>query len=157
MSIKLTKRIAADILNRGESSIRIKMEGIEDAKKAITRQDVRDLVAKGQVFAQPEKSNLSLYSKILKEKRSKGRRRGQGRRKGTEKARQSVEYKKKIRAQRRVLDALKSDKTINNDMFKEFYRLVRGGTFASKATLLSHIKSRGIQINDERFQKLRHM
>ncbi len=157
MTIKLTKRVAALLLDRGVSSIRIKDTGIADAEKAITREDVRTLIKKGDVYAVAEKSNISTYGKLLKVKRAQGRSRGTGRKRGTIKARKSIEYKKKIRAQRRVLLALKADKTINNDLFKEFYRLVRGGTFQSKASLLGHIRDEGVAINDERFQKLKHI
>ena len=127
MTIRLTKRIAADLLGRGLSSVRIKSTGMADAEKAITREDVRALIKKGDVYAMKEKRNVSTYGKLLKIKRSKGRSRGTGRKRGTVNARGSIEYKKKIRAQRRVLLALKEDNTINNELFKEFYRLVRGG------------------------------
>jgi large subunit ribosomal protein L19e len=157
MTVKLTKRIAADLLGRGVSSIRIRESAIADAEKAITREDVRALIKKSDVYAIKEKRNISTYGKLLKVKRAKGRSRGSGRKRGTANARQSVEYKKKIRAQRRVLIALKEDKTINNELYKEFYRLVRGGTFPSKASLLGHIRDEGVGINDERFQKLKHI
>ena len=157
MSVQLTKRIAADLLGRGVSSIKISGTAIEDAKKAITREDVRKLIKSGGVFAEKEKRNVSVYSKELAVKRAKGRRRGSGRRHGTQKARQSIEYKKKIRAQRRVLLALKADKSIDNIAFKKFYKLVRGNIFPSKATLLNHIKEKGVAISDEKFEKLRHI
>jgi large subunit ribosomal protein L19e len=157
MTIRLTKRIAADILNRGVSSIRIKSAGTENADKAITREDVRRLISEGNVYAQKEKHNVSYYAKELHEKRAQGRRRGSGRKKGTAKARRSIEWTKKVRSQRRVLIALKDDKTINNELYKQFYKLVRGNTFVSKASLLSHIKSKGVAINDERSKQLKHI
>lgn len=157
MSIKLTRRVAADLLGRGTSAVRIKEDAIPEAEKAITRDDVRALIQKGLVYAEKKKHNISAYGKILKEKRGQGRKRGTGKRRGTEKARASVEYKKRVRAQRRVLAQLKQEKAFNNEKFKEFYRLVKGGTFASKASLLGHIKGDGIQISDEQFKKLKHI
>ncbi|MDE1810972.1 MAG: 50S ribosomal protein L19e [Candidatus Micrarchaeota archaeon] len=157
MSIKLTRRIAAQVLNRGESSIRMTDAAVADAKKAITREDVRQLVKGGGVFAQKKKHNLSLYSKELNEKRTQGRKRGPGRRKGSRKARGGVDYKKKIRAQRRVITMLKAENAFDNETFKSLYRLVKGGNFQSKVSLLSHIKGRGIAITEEQFNKLRHI
>lgn len=157
MSIKLAKRIASDILNRGESAVRIKETALPEAEKAITREDVRQLVKKGDIYALAAKRNRSIYSKMLKIKRAQGRRRGTGAKKGTRRARSGILYKKKVRGQRRVLLELKKDKTIDNAMFKQFYKLVRGGTFESKAQLISHIKGKGVSINDERFEKLRHI
>ncbi len=157
MTVKLTKRIAAALLERGVSSIMVKEAATAEAEKAITREVVRVLIKKGDVYALVEKHNMSTYGKLLKIKRSKGRSRGSGRKRGTTKARRSIEHKKKIRAQRRVLLALKDDKTINNERYKEFYRLVKGGTFPSKASLLGHIRGQGVSINDERYEKLKHM
>lgn len=157
MSIKLTRRIGALILKRGKNSVRIKPDSIEDAKKAITREDIRSLISKGGVYALKEKHNESRYAKGLIEKKREGRRRGPGRRKGTVKARTGMTYKKKIRAQRRIIKELKATKAIDNELFKEFYALVKGGTFQNKASLINHMKGKGVQINDELFEKLKHM
>lgn len=157
MSVKLTKRIASEILGRGESAIRIKPQFTPDAKKAITREDVRALIKNGSIYTVESKHNVSAYSKVLREKRKKGRRRGMGRRKGTIKARGTVEYKKKIRGQRRVLKMLKKENMFDNEQFKKYYALVKGGNFASKATLLSRIKNDGLNISDERMRELKHL
>jgi large subunit ribosomal protein L19e len=157
MSVKLTRRIASELMKRGESKIRILPSKLEDAQKAITREDVRALIASGGVYAVKAKHNMSAYSKVLREKRNKGRRRGPGRRKGTANARMSLTYKKKIRGQRRVLGALKLDGTIDRPSFKKYYRLVKGGNFATKGSLLSHIAADGISITPERMEKLKHM
>ncbi|MCL4373424.1 MAG: 50S ribosomal protein L19e [Candidatus Marsarchaeota archaeon] len=157
MSLKTTKRIASELLNRGSSSVRIKPSAIEDAQKALTKDDVRSMISKGDIYAIKEKHNMSIYAKLLNAKRSKGRKRGRGRRKGTLKARSGDMHKKEVRALRRVLGTLKADNTIDGKTFKTLYRLVRGGNFASKASLLNHIRTMGIEINDERFEKLRHM
>lgn len=156
MSIKFTKRAAAGLLGRGESSIRIDHSSLQEAEKAITREDVRDLISKGKVYALPAKHNISVYSKVLQKKRLQGRRRGVGRKRGGRNARASLEYKEKVRAQRRVLHILKEEKLIDNTMFKGFYRLVRGGTFQSKASLLSHITSTGIKVSEEKLKQLKH-
>jgi large subunit ribosomal protein L19e len=157
MSIKLTKRIAGELLTRGVSAVRIKADAIQEAKKAITREDVRALIKNGGIYTIKAKHNVSAYSKVLREKRMKGRRRGPGRRKGTAKARGMLEYKKKIRGQRRLLKALKNDNTIDNIKFKRYYALVKGGNFASKGSLLSHIRNDGLTIDEEKAKQLRHL
>jgi large subunit ribosomal protein L19e len=157
MSVKLTRRIAAELMERGESAVKIKPSAINDAKKAITREDVRGLIKNGSIYPVKLKHNISAHSKVLKEKRKKGRRRGMGRRKGTLKARGTVEYKKRIRGQRRVLRMLKDESVIDNGRFKKYYALVKGGNFASKATLINHIKNDGVNMNDEKIKQLRHL
>ncbi len=157
MSVKLTRRIAADLLKRGESAVKIKPGAIKDAEKAITREDVRNLIKNGSIYLTKLKHNISAYSKVLREKRKKGRRRGTGRRKGTLKARGTVEYKKRIRGQRRVLKALKTENIVDNERFKKYYALVKGGNFTSKASLISHILNDGVAIKEEKIKELRHM
>jgi large subunit ribosomal protein L19e len=156
MSIKLTKRVAAALLKRGVSSVRITPTAVEEARKALTREDVRAMIKSGGVYAIKEKHNLSLYSIALNKKRSQGRKRGQGKRRGSIKARGGVDYKKSIRAQRRVLRSLKDDRTMDNVMFKKLYLLVKGGSFPNKVTLLNRIRSEGIALDDQKFEKLRH-
>ena len=80
-----------------------------------------------------------------------------GRRKGSQKARGILEYKKKIRGQRRVLKALKEEKIIDKLKFKKYYALVKGGNFVSKASLVSHIKNDGVSLTAEKETQLRHM
>ena len=157
MSIKLTKRIAGELLERGVSKVRIKDVGISEARKAITREDVRVMIKNGNIYTIKKKHNISAYSKVLREKRNKGRRRGPGRRKGSQAARGILEYKKKIRGQRRVLKTLKVDKVIDNQKFKKYYALVKGGNFATKASLLSHIKNDGVSLTDDKLNQLRHI
>ncbi len=156
MTISLTKRVASDILGRGESAIRIKPDAEKEAAQAITRDDVKKLISEGKVFAQKRKIQMSLYSKILKKKRMQGRKRGPGRKKGTMNARRSIEYSKAVRGQRRVLFKLKNDGTITNVQFKALYKLVRGGVFSSKASLLSNITGRGVAIAPDRLKQLKH-
>jgi len=157
MSIELTKRIAADLLERGVSSIKISDKGLAEAKKAITREDVRKLIKDGLIYAEAQKKNTSIYGKELKVKRAKGRRRGTGSKKGTRNARGGTPYQKRIRALRRLLLELKKDKTIDNEKFKIFYRLAKGGTFQNKASMLNHIRESGINIDDEKYKKLKHI
>jgi large subunit ribosomal protein L19e len=157
MSIKLSRRIAAELMERGISKVRIKPDRVEDAKKAITREDVRNLITTGAVYALKIKHNQSLYSKALRIKRNQGRGRGPGRRKGSANARMAVDYKKKIRGQRRVLAALKMEKAIDNLAYKKYYRLVKGGNFQTKASLISHLTTDGVKIDDKKLEQLRHM
>jgi large subunit ribosomal protein L19e len=157
MSIKLTKRIAGELLKRGVSKVRIKEGFNPDAQKAITREDVRTMIKNGAIYTIKKKHNISAYSKVLKAKRIKGRRRGPGKRKGTLKARGGMEYKKKIRGQRRVLKALKEQQIIDNMKFRKYYALVKGGNFQTKASLLSHIVNDGVKIEEEKAKQLRHL
>ncbi len=156
MSIKLTKRAAAQIMKRGVNSIRIQEGSLEDAKKAITKEDVRALIKSGKVYAIKEKTTLSLHGRELKRKRRAGRARGPGRRKGSHKARSGSPYVKKVRAQRRILASLKGANEIDNVMFKRYYALVKGGTFQTKLSLINHIRT-SVKMTDERAAELKKL
>jgi large subunit ribosomal protein L19e len=157
MTLKLAKRLAAQMMGRGVSSIRIKDSAIEEASKAITHDDVRKLVSNGSIFALKEKRNISASGKIRKARRKLGRSRGSGRKKGTAKTRSSIGHMRRMRSQRRILESLKSNNEIDNVMYKRFYALVKGGTFQTKATLINHIISTGVKIDAEKAKKLKHI
>ncbi len=157
MSIQLTKRLTAKILRRGVNAVKIKKMAYTEASKAITGDDVRALIKNGSVYVIKEKKNLSLHGKELHKKRQKGARRGPGKKKGTLKARTGRTYPKHIRAQRRIIKSLKSDTTINNIQFKKYYKLVKGGTFSTKAQLINYIIHTGVDIIDEKYDKLKHL
>ncbi len=158
MSIKLTRRIAAELMGRGISKVRIKPDRTEDAKKSITREDVRAMITSGGVYALPIKHNQSIYSKELRIKRNKGRGRGPGRRKGSANARMSLTNQKKIRGQRRVLSSLKQEKVIDNVLFKKYYKLIKGGNFQTKAQLLAHLTAvGGVKIEQQKLEQMKHM
>ncbi len=154
MSIKLTKRIAAQLLKRGESAIRIRNTDLADAGKAITRDDVKTLIKKGSVYAIEEKHNKATSSKIRKIKRAEGRRRGPGKRKGSRKVRQGRSWEKKIRAQRNLLKELRNSKKIDAKTFYRYYLLAKGNSFQNKASIILHLKDHGISISDEELAKI---
>ena len=154
MSIKFTKRAAAQILKRGESAIRIKTGSVTDASNALTKEDVRKLISSGAVYALKEKKNLSLNSKKLKKLRSEGRRRGTGRRKGTRKARMGRRWEKKVRSQRNLLKEVKKLGLIENKDYNSYYRHIKGNMYATKATLILHMKEAGIKLGDSELKKI---
>lgn len=148
MTVRFVKRVAGQLLNRGESKVRVNPVAIEDVKKAITRDDVRKLIKDGAIYAVKEKKNTSARSKVLKIKRQEGRRRGIGKRKGTPKARKGMTWEKKARAQRFVIKELKAMKKLDTKNFNELYGLIKGNSFPDKASLIRHIKDTGIEVNE---------
>jgi large subunit ribosomal protein L19e len=154
MTIKFARRAASEMLGRGESSIRVNPASLDDVKKAMTREDVRRLIQSGGILALKEKRNISMNSKILKERRSKGRRRGQGKRRGTDRARQGSRWAKKARSQRRLLKKLRSSGKIEGSRFKKYYRLVKGGAFADKASLMLHMNEDGVKVSAEELKAI---
>lgn len=139
MGLKTAKRLAADILSAGLSRIRIDPKRIEDVESVVTREDVRRLIKDGAIGKRPP-SNPSkgrLRSKVVAKR--KGRRSGPGSRKGAR--REGVGWVEKVRAQRKLLRALRDKGEISRTMYRKLYRRVKGGVFASKRALLGEIES----------------
>lgn len=132
MKINRVKEIASQMLNAGVSRIRILPEALEDAKKALTREDIRKLVSENKIVSIPPKERMPK----LKTKKKV--------RKGSAKARQSIRWEDKVRAQRRVLKLLKANKVIDNATFKKVYRLISGNAFSSKSSMIEYLKSQRI-------------
>lgn len=154
MTTRFTRRIAAELLHRGESSVRINPAQLDKASKAMTREDVKKLIKDGSVFALKEKHNLSMHARWLKLRREKGRRRGQGRRRGTSKARQGSRWEKKARSQRLLLKSLKLNGKIDKQTFRRYYMLVKGNSFPDKASLLLHLGEEGIKVTTEELNSI---
>lgn len=150
MGVRFAKRAAGEMLGRGESSVRIKPDAVNDAAKALTKDDIRKLIEKGSIYAVKEKHNRSRKRAMLKQARKEGRRRGIGRRRGTDKARSGTGvWEKKARSQRRLLKELKLMKKIDTKTFNDFYRRIKGNEYATKAAMLLHLREQGVGITDD--------
>ncbi|MDE1845775.1 MAG: 50S ribosomal protein L19e [Candidatus Micrarchaeota archaeon] len=155
MTLIFAKRIAAQVLKRGESAIRFAPGATAEIAKALTREDIKQLIKKGSILALPAKHNLSERSKVLRQKRKEGRKRGAGRRKGTLKARGGTAvWEKKVRSQRLFLRELRNDKKVDSKAFRKFYLLVKGNAFVSKASMVLHMKEEGIIVSEAEVSKI---
>lgn len=155
MSIKFARRAASEIMGRGRSAIRIKPSALADAAKAITKDDVRKLITDKNIYAIPEKHNLSMNAKVLRRKRAEGRRRGPGRRKGSFKSRAGRTWERQVRSQRILLRKLKQMKKVDNKTFRHFYGLIKGNAFPDKASLLLHLSEQtGVKVSADELKKI---
>ncbi len=147
MDYRLQRRLAAEILGVGESRVWISPdpEVTEDIESAVTKDDVRALIARGLIKALPVKGNAHRWIK-RREKRLKGHRRGPGKRKGTAFARIDPEsvWVNKVRKMRAYLRWLKDHKMISTKDYRELYRLIKGNRFNSLSDLRRYMESAGI-------------
>jgi len=142
MDLSLQKRLAAEILDVGESRIWIDPEAYDRVEAAITREDVRKLIKDGIIRVKPEHSNSRARWRIRHEKRKKGQRRGLGHRKGGKYAKVSrkEQWMMRVRALRKLLKQYRERKVITPKEYRRLYRLIKGGVFKSKAQLKNYIK-----------------
>ncbi|MCD6576357.1 MAG: 50S ribosomal protein L19e [Nanoarchaeota archaeon] len=142
MKLDLQRRIAAKILKVGESRVWMDPDSAEEISKAITKEDIRGLIAQGLIKAKPKVGVSRARAKMLKSQRKRGRRKGHGSRKGAEKARTNKKRKwiNRIRPLRRVLKSLKASGKLSSQVYRSLYSKAKGNFFRSTAHLKSYIE-----------------
>lgn len=144
MKLDKLKTISGTILKKSKHKLVIDEKKYQDNKefvdKAITKQDVRDAIAKGVVKKKTDTGQSRGRARVLLKKKQLKRRRGQGKRKGTPKARQKRDlYNDKIRALRKRLRELKKEDKLNDKNYRKVYSMINGNYFRGKKHLEEYI------------------
>ncbi|MBI2673340.1 50S ribosomal protein L19e [Candidatus Woesearchaeota archaeon] len=138
MRLHSQKRLAAELLGVGKSRVWIDNSRLDEAKEAITKEDIRGLIKKNIIQAKPKIGISRSRAKKINIQKRKGRRQGAGSRKGSRYARLSSKemWINKVRAQRNFLSKLKVRKLLENKDYRKIYGMVKGNAFRS----VRHIK-----------------
>jgi len=134
MTMQTVKRLAADIFRVGVNRIRIKPEANKDAESAMTREDVRNLIKKGNVYKIPVQGHRQKLKTRKKSGKSIGNRRGSGT------INQKKEWMSKLRAQRKFLKIIVKDGALPVGEKRAIYKKVKSGIFRNKKALLIYLK-----------------
>ena len=140
--MKSKKRLAAKILKTSPKKIKFVAEALEDIKKAITRSDIRGLIATRQIT----KSKKPLHSRVRARKiatqKKKGRRKGHGSRKGKKysKITRKETWMIKVRNQREFLKKLRAGDLISPKDYRITYARIKGGFFRNKRHLKLYLE-----------------
>lgn len=137
MSLKVQKRLAAELLKVGESRVWIDPESIERVEAAITREEIKRLIHEKVIRSLPE------HGVSRGRARSKPRRRGPGSRKGSTTDRKTL-WINRIRRLRRILRQLRGSKKISKDIYRRLYLLAKGGAFRDASHLKEYIERHGL-------------
>lgn len=132
------KILAAKILKTSPGKIRFAEGALEDVSKAITRSDIRGLIAIGKVIeVSPNQQSRVRARKISSQKR-KGRRKGKGSKQGTKYS--SISRKElwvsRVRTQRKFIQEAKEKGLLSAANCRMLYLKIKGGYFRN----LRHIK-----------------
>lgn len=140
MNTSSQKRIAAQVLKCGTSRVRLKDS--QEVEDALTRQDVRDLVQKGEIYKEQKKGTSRFAARRRLSQKKKGRMRGMGKRKGTAGARKDSKTKwiESIRAQRSLIRELRDNGKIEVPVYRMLYTRVKGGFFRNRSHLMMYLK-----------------
>ena len=146
MKLAPKRRIAADVLGVGENRVWLDPERLADIKEAITKADIRGLVAEGAIKAKTKTGISKGRSKKVKIQKSKGRRKGLGSRKGTSKARlpRKKIWMNAIRSQRDFITLLRDKLYIEQSTYRLLRRRAKGGLFRSKRHIRLFLEDKGL-------------
>ncbi len=133
--MSLQRRLAAALLDCGESRVWIDPSAAVKVSQAITRSDVRKLIREGAIKRVKEKPA----------RKKEHRKQGAGSRKGTKKARtgNKTNWLKIVRPQRALIQSLRKEKKIGKE-YRKVYKMIKGNSFRSKAHLMNYLKEKKI-------------
>ncbi len=142
MAMNTVRRIAAEVLGVGQSKVRINPESAQKAGEALTRDDVRDLISEGAIYALQPRGVSRLRGRVKRAQMRKGRRMGKGSRKGTFSARLSDKeaWMAKVRAQRKMLREMVSQGKVKEGTARKIYSMIKGNAFRGVKVLEAHLK-----------------
>lgn len=134
------RKMAATMMGCGASRVRIRQS--KEAEEALTRDDVRNLIASGIITKMQKKGTSRAYAKVRAAQKKRGRRSGEGSRKGSAGARspEKPAWIRAVRAQRQLLKELRGQGTLKKEAYRNVYRRVKGGTFRSKSRLMAYLE-----------------
>lgn len=144
--LRSRKRLAASVLKCSPKRVKLDSSRLEDIEKAITKFDIRMLIAEKAITETPKRSpSRGRARKRIIQKR-KGRRQGEGTRKGKATARlpKKKAWMNKVRIMRAFLKELRDKELITSSEYRMLYGKVKGGFFRSKRHIKMFIDEQGI-------------
>jgi large subunit ribosomal protein L19e len=146
MDISNQKRMAAQVLDCGLNRVRMDPTRLEDISEAVTRKDVRKLVASGAIFARQRTGQSRGMALFRAAQKKKGRRRGPAHRRGGTNARfnTKLRWMMSIRPIRVRLRELRDAATIDKTTYRKLYLQAKGGMFHNRSHLDTQLRLRGI-------------
>ncbi len=142
MDLRNKRRMASEVLGVGVTRVWMDPLKLREISGAITKNDIRKLVAEGTLKALPVQGISTARAKIKKIQKKKGRSAGHGRRKGPRGARtpRKEAWMKAIRAIRRTLVEYREAKKITPKEYRRLYNMADSGVFKTKAYLKLYIQ-----------------
>jgi large subunit ribosomal protein L19e len=140
-SLKLQKRLAADVLKVGLKRVWIDPNEIAEVALANSRKNIRKLFKDGLIMRRQVHMHSRSRVQAFHEAKRKGRHCGHGKRKGTKDARmpQKVLWMRRQRVLRRLLRKYRDAKKITKDIYHQFYLGSKGNQFKNKTVLIEAI------------------
>ncbi len=132
------KKLAGKLLKTSPKKVVFAGDAIDDIGKAITRSDMRGLIAVGKVSKRLSNEHSRAGARRNAAQKRKGRQKGRGSKKGSQFAivTGKEQWMAKIRVQRIFLKELRDKKLVSTQTYRQLYGKSKGGYFRNKR----HIK-----------------
>ena len=136
------KKLAAKILGVSPKKVVFSPDALEDVQKAITRSDMRGLIAIGKVSKARVNQHSRAGARRNAEQKAKGRQRGKGSRKGSKHSivTRKEKWMDRIRAQRELLMELRDKKLLSTTNYRMLYTKSKGGYFRNRRHIKLYLK-----------------
>jgi len=137
MKLTIQRKLAAKIFNVGVNRVFLDPKESAEIAKAITREDIKDLIRRGFISVKQKEGTSRSRAKKMIEQKKKGCRKGPGSRKGKKGARTPKKEKwiGKVRALRDELKKLREENKVDEKMYRRIYKQIKGNLFLSRRHL----------------------
>ncbi|MBI5554193.1 MAG: 50S ribosomal protein L19e [Candidatus Diapherotrites archaeon] len=145
MNLKRIRETAAKLMNTGSKNIWVDPVHALAARKAMTREDIKTLIAEKKIRKRRENAQSRGRARVLAAKKKKGRKSGMGKRSGTQKTRmqKKTHWMKTVRAQRKFLRELKKQNKKFSEPYRHIYNKIKGGFFKGKKYIEAMVAQEG--------------
>ena len=146
MKFKLQKKLAADVLKCSQKRIVFDRDRLADIKEAITKADIKSLIAGKAIRRKPVKGVSRARARVRMIQKRKGKRKGKGSRKGKRTARRSKKaaWINAMRSQRNLLKEMRDKEIISKSDYQMMYRKSKGGFFRSRRHIKMYIEEHNL-------------
>ncbi len=146
MKFKLQKKLAADVLKCSKKRVVFDKDRLTDIKEAITKADIKSLVAGKAIKKKPVKGVSKARAKVRLVQKRKGKRKGKGSKKGKRTSRLSKKeaWINLIRAQRKLLKDLRDKEIVSKADYQKLYKKSKGGFFRSRRHIKMYIEENNL-------------
>jgi len=136
------KKLAAKILGVSPKKVVFSPDALEEVQKAITRSDMRGLIAVGKVSKARVNQHSRGGARKIAEQKGKGRQRGKGSRKGSKHSivTRKEKWMVRVRAQRELLKELRDKKLVSTTNYRMLYTKSKGGYFRNRRHIKLYLK-----------------
>src|SRR3989344_6610344 len=136
------KKLAGKILKVSPKKVVFSPDALDDIQKAITRSDMRGLIAVGKVSKAKVNQHSRGGARKIAEQKSKGRQRGKGSRKGSKHSiiTRKENWMVRVRVQRELLKELRDKHLLSTSNYRMLYTKSKGGYFRNRRHIKLYLK-----------------